>query len=179
MPLLAYDRGMDSIMPPTAAVVQRLQVSHCSARPSMLYHGLYGEHVKRNASRLTTADETDPYASPVTSTFEDDTGADRTALFPGRGYVCRKQTRTQPTSDATPQTRGRHILRECSGRKHAFRLGFTGHVLKRRYKARKSDDTPCVGSCGCSSAYTSLHGCRWRGGGVEVDAGKIQADYEV
>ena len=121
----------------------------------------------------------DPSASLVTSTFEDDTGADRTALFAGRGYVCRKQTRAPPTSDATAQARGRHILREGSGRKHAFRLGVTGHVLKRRTKARKSDDTPCVGCCGFSSAYTSLHGCRWRGGGVEVDAGKIQADCEV
>ena len=132
MPLLAYDRGMDSIMPPTAAVVQRLQVSHCSARPSRLYHGLYGEHVKRNASRLTTADETDPYASPVTTTFEDDTGADRTALFAGRGYVCRKQARAPPTSDATAQARGRHILRECSGRPTMLYHCQYGEPVRRR-----------------------------------------------
>ena len=48
MPLLAYDRGMDTPMSPTAAVVQRPQVSHCSGRPRMLYHGLYGEHVRRS-----------------------------------------------------------------------------------------------------------------------------------
>jgi hypothetical protein len=48
MPLLAYDRGMYTIMPPTAAVVQRPEVSHCSGRPRMLYHSLYGEPVMRS-----------------------------------------------------------------------------------------------------------------------------------
>ena len=98
--------------------------------------------------------------------------------------MCRKQTRALLTSDAMAHARGRSILRGPSrriqaARKHALRIGFTGYDLKRRTTARKSDDTPCVGCCGFSSAYTSLHGCRWRGGGVEVDAGKIQADYEV